>query len=165
MMSTIDIAVINDTVHLTNVLLMELTSDAGCTERQHTLVAFRVVLRVLRDRMIVNDAVHLGAQLPTLMHGFYYESWHPAATPSREFNAAGFLVRIERELHTDPEVSLYVFACHGKSLYCGLTRMLMWTLTRVQEAKCWLEMAGWLPTSLVRVSNSFVCPNLLAKQR
>jgi uncharacterized protein (DUF2267 family) len=33
------------------------------------------VLHVLRDRLTPEQAVHLGAQLPILVRGVYYEGW------------------------------------------------------------------------------------------
>ena len=41
----------------------------------------RAALHALRDRIGLENAVHLGAQLPMLLRGAYYEGWHPAATP------------------------------------------------------------------------------------
>ena len=36
------------------------------------------MLHAVRDRLQVNDAVSLGAQLPELLRGAYYEQWRPA---------------------------------------------------------------------------------------
>jgi uncharacterized protein (DUF2267 family) len=51
--------------------------------------------------------VHLGAQLPMLMRGFYYEGWHIAATPVRIRHKEDFLDYVNgdafRGLGLDPE--------------------------------------------------------------
>jgi len=48
---------------------------------QRAYQALRAVLHMLRDRLPVAEAVHLGAQLPMLVRGFYYEGWTPADKP------------------------------------------------------------------------------------
>ncbi len=50
----------------------------------------------------MNDAAHLGAQLPILLGGVYYEDWRPAATPVKTRDRASFLARIEEAFVTDP---------------------------------------------------------------
>lgn len=41
--------------------------------------ALRAVLHALRDRLSVEEAAQLAAQLPTLIRGIYYEGWKPGA--------------------------------------------------------------------------------------
>lgn len=41
----------------------------------------RAVLHALRDRLMVDDAVKFGAQLPTVIRGLYYEGWKPSRVP------------------------------------------------------------------------------------
>jgi uncharacterized protein (DUF2267 family) len=45
-------------------------------DRQRAYHALRTVLHALRDRLPLNLAVHLGAQLPLLVRGIYYDQWH-----------------------------------------------------------------------------------------
>lgn len=108
-MSKHDLAVVDETVHLTNAWMKQLMEYTGCTNRQLAFTSFRAVLRALRDRMTVNDAAHFGAQLPALIRGFYYESWHPAGTPSKDYSEEQFLNHVERELRVESEVPVRVF--------------------------------------------------------
>ena len=58
-------------------------------------------------------AEKLGAQLPMLVRGFYYEDWDPTGKPVRERSLEGFLAGVAIELPNDldPEpVAAAVFA-------------------------------------------------------
>lgn len=50
-------------------------------DRQLAWHALGAVLRTVRDRVPLNLAVHLGAQLPLLVRGTYFEQWRPSDTP------------------------------------------------------------------------------------
>ena len=58
----------------------------------------RAVLHALRDRLQPEAAVKLGAQLPIMVRGIYYEGWHMAATPTKERHLEEFAAHILREL-------------------------------------------------------------------
>jgi uncharacterized protein (DUF2267 family) len=62
----------------------------------------RATLQALRDWLDVNEASQLGAQLPMLLRGLYYEGWQPTRTPVRDNSKAAFLARIETAFATDP---------------------------------------------------------------
>jgi uncharacterized protein (DUF2267 family) len=49
------------------------------------------VLRALRDRLTLGLAVHLGAQLPLLVRGLYYDQWRPSEQPLKLRTADEFL--------------------------------------------------------------------------
>jgi uncharacterized protein (DUF2267 family) len=48
-------------------------------------------------------AVHLGAQLPMLVRGLYYEGWRPATTPARDRHIQAFYDRIKAEMQGYPD--------------------------------------------------------------
>lgn len=71
--------------------------------------ALRAVLHALRDRLTVESVAQLGAQLPQLVRGFYYEGWRPSGKPLKEREKAEFLTHIRLEMaktrvpNADPE--------------------------------------------------------------
>lgn len=105
-MSATGLEVFDKTLQTTNIWLQEIMADIG-PDRQRAYHALRAVLHALRDRLTVEEAAHLGAQLPTLVRGFYYESWRPATNPARERSAEAFLGRVAAGLQNirpiDPE--------------------------------------------------------------
>ena len=84
---------------LTNLWLKDLAARLGTSDRHLAYLALRTTLHALRDRLTVDEAAHLGAQLPMLVRGFYYEGWHPAGKPLREHSKEAFLAHIEAEAH------------------------------------------------------------------
>jgi uncharacterized protein (DUF2267 family) len=61
----------------------------GTQDREYAYRVLRAWLHLVRDRLTVNGAVHLGAQLPELLRGVYYEGWIPERVPVR-YDAAEF---------------------------------------------------------------------------
>lgn len=87
------VATLDHTVQQTNIWLKRLEETCPLDDRQHAYALLRAVLHVLRDRLPPEMAVHLGAQLPTLVRGFYYEGWRMVDAPTHirhldEFEAA-----------------------------------------------------------------------------
>jgi uncharacterized protein (DUF2267 family) len=76
-MSETGLEAFDSTLQKTNVWLREIMDDLGIHDRHLAYAALRATLHALRDRLIVNEAVQLGAQLPMLVRGIYYEGWHP----------------------------------------------------------------------------------------
>lgn len=95
-MSHHDVTIIARSVESTNVWLKELAGELGTDDRDYAYGAMRGVLHALRDRLTVDEAAQLAAQLPTLIRGIYYEEWDPSRTPSRVHDVTGFLRQIER---------------------------------------------------------------------
>lgn len=75
----------------------------GWHDREHAYRAFIATLHALRDSLARDEAIFLGAQLPALLRGLYYEGWHPGAG-SAATNRNAFLQRIHDGVHRDPGV-------------------------------------------------------------
>ena len=84
----------DSTIHTTNIWLNDLLDQLGWQEKQRAYQAMRVVLHALRDRLPVAQAAALGAQLPMLVRGFYFEGWHPADKPVKERKKEEFLAHV-----------------------------------------------------------------------
>jgi uncharacterized protein (DUF2267 family) len=84
-------------LQITNVWLKDLMARLGTEDRHHAYVALRMTLHALRDRLTVEEAAHLGAQLPMLVRGLYFEGWHPAGKPRKDRAAEEFLAHLESE--------------------------------------------------------------------
>jgi uncharacterized protein (DUF2267 family) len=97
-MSASGLRAFDETLHLTNAWLKDVMTGTGSDNREDAYAALRAVLQTLRDRLTVDDAVHLGAQLPMLVRGFYYEGWHPAGRPYRERSREQFLEHVEERM-------------------------------------------------------------------
>ena len=94
----------DSTVQTTHVWLNELRGLLGWEEPHRAYLALRAVLHALRDRLSVDEAAALGAQLPMLVRGFYYEGWHPHGKPVKERTKEAFLGHIAAAFQNDPDV-------------------------------------------------------------
>jgi uncharacterized protein (DUF2267 family) len=103
-MSMTGLEVFDSTVHQTNAWLKSLMGKIGTGDRHRAYIALRSTLHALRDRLPPEVAVHLGAQLPMLVRGFYYEEWRMARTPTRERHTEEFLEPIATAFRNDPEI-------------------------------------------------------------
>lgn len=77
-----NLAVFERTVEKTNDWLDEIMELMDWADRKLAYKAIRLVLQTVRDRLTVEEASDLAAQLPLLLRGTYYECWNPSTTPS-----------------------------------------------------------------------------------
>ena len=98
------VAAIDSTIQITNTWLKELLEELGWEDRQRAYHALALVLHALRDRLTVAEAVDLGAQLPMLIRGLYYEGWSPKGKPVKEHKREDFLEHIAAAYRGHPEV-------------------------------------------------------------
>jgi len=93
-MSATGVSAFDSTLQTTNVWLNDLMDRMGWKDKHRAYHALRVVLHALRDRLPVEQAAALGAQLPMLVRGFYYEGWHPSGKPVKERHKDDFLTPV-----------------------------------------------------------------------
>jgi uncharacterized protein (DUF2267 family) len=72
--------------------------EMGSSDMERSYHVLRSVLHALRDRLPPDEAVHLGAQMPMLVRGFYYEGWHSADKPEPYRHKQEFLEHIARDV-------------------------------------------------------------------
>src|SRR5687768_14185537 len=81
-MSATGLDMFDRTIQTTNAWLDEIMEDVG-PDRQLAWKVLTVVLHKTRDRLPVELATQLGAELPLLIRGIYYDQFEPAKQPLR----------------------------------------------------------------------------------
>ncbi len=56
------------------------------------------MLQTLRDRLTVDEAAHLSAQLRMQTRGIFFAGWHPAGTPHKWQTREKFLAELRHHL-------------------------------------------------------------------
>lgn len=107
-----DPSIIERTVEKTHLWLDEVAAELETDDRREAYRVLRAYLHALRDRLTVDEAAELAAQLPDLIRGIYYEGWDPSKTPVRYDDLADFLDRVagEAQLSGDTAASYAVGA-------------------------------------------------------
>ena len=123
-MSMTGLETFDTTLHKTNDWINRLGDLLGWEDKQKSYMVLKTTLQALRDRITVEEVAQLGAQLPMLIRGFYYEGWKPADTPLNVRNRAQFLARINEHFQgdetVDPEVAARaVIALHSDRISDG----------------------------------------------
>jgi uncharacterized protein (DUF2267 family) len=88
-------------------------------EAGRAMHALRAGLHAIRDRLPAAEAVHLGAQLPTLVRGIYYDGWRFANDPGDIRSRAEMIERVQRELGTDRRLSAVAVLSAVIDLLCN----------------------------------------------
>lgn len=97
-MSATSVTSLDHTVQETNLWLKDIQEEMHLETRQEAYNALRAVLHTLRDRLPPEVAIKLGAQLPLLLRGIYYDGWHWAGTPTKERHLDDFVDHVSSEL-------------------------------------------------------------------
>jgi len=131
MMSANSLEVFDKTLDTTHTWLNEIMKDLG-PDRQVAWKVLSVVLHKLRDRMTLGLAAHLGAQLPILVRGVYYDQFEPARLPTDWNSYDEFVAEVAKWLTdirpVDPDLAI-------KSVFKVLTHHVdPGQITKVREA-------------------------------
>lgn len=101
-MSTPGLESLEHTLQTTHIWINELDDRLAWNNKPRSYRLLKAVLHALRDSLSVNEAADLGAQLPVLLRGVYYEQWRPGATPVKYRDVAAFLARVSESFKRDP---------------------------------------------------------------
>ncbi len=132
-MADTQVAALDHTIQQTNIWLKTLAEQMHIEDRHDAYRALRSVLHVLRDRLTPEQAVHLGAQLPLLVRGIFYDGWRIAGKPSDERQPAEFATLVAADLPPSLardalRVTRAVFGLLEKELDRGETEKIIATL-------------------------------------
>lgn len=128
-MSQSGLSAFDSTIQTTNIWLNDISERMGWLDKHRAYHALRAVLHALRDRLPVEQVAALGAQLPLLVRGIYYEGWHPAGKPLKERKKDEFVAHVAatygRELDADPErITRAVFEAVASHVTAGETETI-----------------------------------------
>ena len=104
-MSATGLDVFDKTLQTTHIWLDELMEEIG-PDRQVAWHVLGAVLRAVRDRVPLELAVHLGAQLPILIRGTYYDQWSSPGAIDKSRTLEEFLARIGQGLASTRPVNV-----------------------------------------------------------
>jgi uncharacterized protein (DUF2267 family) len=80
-----------------DVWIKDMMRELGTGDPHVAYHALSASLHALRDRLAVNEAAQLAAQLPLLVRGLFYEGWHPASTPVHLRRSEDLLLLVEQK--------------------------------------------------------------------
>lgn len=98
-MSATGLEVFDNTLQITNAWLNEIGEDEGIgPDAQRSYHALRAVLWTLRDRLVIDEAFDLSAQLPLLIRGIFWDGYRPAGKPEDIRSREEFLEKVAERL-------------------------------------------------------------------
>jgi uncharacterized protein (DUF2267 family) len=121
-MSTTNHELFSNTLQKTHLWLKNLAEELRWEDQHQAYLALRATLHALRDRLTVEEATHLGAQLPMLIRGFYYEGWSPAGKPVRERHKEEFCAHVKAYFQTEETID-------AETIVRGVFKMLSRRIT------------------------------------
>lgn len=93
-MAATGLEVFDRSVHKSTEWVNAVARELGSDDRRYAYRVLRAYFHVLRDRLTVDEAAHLAAQLPHLLRGVFYDGWDPSKTPQTYRDRDTFLSRL-----------------------------------------------------------------------
>ncbi|MDJ0977556.1 MAG: DUF2267 domain-containing protein [Erythrobacter sp.] len=133
-MSTTILPLFDKSLQTTAIWLEEIQSEIG-PDRAFAWRVLSVVLQNLRDHLPLELTAHLGAQLPMIVRGTFYDKFDPTGLPKQEHGADDFLTSISDGLHgsrgVDPREAVHsVFGVLDRHLSRGQIDKVIRSLPR-----------------------------------
>lgn len=133
--------VFDRSLHKTNVWLKDVMTALDWDNRERAYSALRATLHSLRDVLFPEEVVQLGAQLPILLRGVYYEGWAPHHETLRLHKVEQFFMLVR--LHLGPGGAKF-----GNEDIRRFTRACLGVITRHVSTGEMREIRGVLPERL-----------------
>lgn len=93
-MNSLQLAAFQKTLEKSKRWIRDLMKELASDDEQEAYRTLRVVLHLLRDHLTLPEIAQLGAQMPMLIRGLYYEGWNPNHSLVREHQELQFLERM-----------------------------------------------------------------------
>ena len=106
MTTTTHIRGLDHSIERTNIWLGELAAELGSDDRNEAYRVLRAFLHTVRDRLTVEEAAELAAQLPILVRGVFFQDWRPGRTPARYRDRDEFLASFAGAAHIEGETAV-----------------------------------------------------------
>ncbi len=141
------LGILDTTVQKTHEWLRDVREGLGFDNDRAAYAALRATLHALRNQLTTDQVAHLGAQLPVLVRGIYYEGWNPKTGHDSGARRPDFLgsirheLREHLELHDAERVARIVFEVVGMHLTAGEIDKVVKSLPREIRA-LWPQPAG-----------------------
>jgi uncharacterized protein (DUF2267 family) len=104
-MQATETKIFGNTLQKTDIWLKDLMDELNWQDRYKAYQALKAVLQALRDRLTVEEVAQLGAQLPMLVRGFYYEGWNPTNKPVKERHKEAFCRHVGSHFRDDAAIN------------------------------------------------------------
>lgn len=101
-MTALGLKMIDRAVETANVWINEVNYRTGWDNKQRAYRLLRQVLHVIRDHLSADEAAQLGAQLPVLIRGIYYEGWDPSKSRLAVRDRDTFIAMVQEGFRDDP---------------------------------------------------------------
>lgn len=103
-MSFTGIEAVDTSLQKTNEWLFEINEELALKSRDLSWFVLHNVLHVLRDRLPAREALQLGAQLPLVVRGAFFEGWTAPEKPSKAHTAEEFLKPLQERFRIKEKV-------------------------------------------------------------
>lgn len=90
------------TVHASREWIEDVRSEIGWKDPQKLHLLTKAVLQTLRERLPIDEAAHLGAEMPALLRGYYYEDYRPGSGPLKFKTEEEFYQLVQEKTSNQP---------------------------------------------------------------